>query len=245
MSSSLSSIAWAFKATKPEDKLLILALAEIADNKGNFETSIEELHQLTGLDSGIISSVLRHFLSPMVALINLTPREDKSKELFCGKLMLQQQTSHSLNDIEQINLLAQVQEQHNRIESNKRNNRGKLNRAQRAQVAPLDPSAQQKQYNVLEIHMEQVPDWAEAIMFQKGVLGRKEIWDSLVVDVHQSGERLFSLKQLTNRLHQKIDYFKDLSFKSSKSSGSQRTVRQSALSEFEEKASNYLSRYED
>ena len=93
--------------------------------------------------------------------------------------------------------------------------------------------------------MEQVPDWAEAIMFQKGVLGRKEIWDSLVVDVHQSGERLFSLKQLTNRLHQKIDYFKDLTFKSSKSSGSQRTVRQSALSEFEEKASNYLSRYED
>ena len=80
--------------------------------------------------------------------------------------MLQQQTSHSLNDIEQINLLAQVQEQHNRIESNKRNNRGKLNRAQRAQFAPLDPSAQQKQYNVLR-YMEQVQTGRRRLCFRR------------------------------------------------------------------------------
>lgn len=245
MSSHLTNIAWKFKANKAEDKLIVLALAEIADNKGNFETSIAELRELTGLAEGIVSTVLRHFISPSSPLIALNPNQGKGNETFSGKLLIEQQSYSAPSYSEQDDLLAQVQQQQERLHANKQNNRGKLNRSQRSQIAPLDPSAQRKQYNVLEIHMEKVPDWAEAIMFQKGVLGRKEIWDSLVVDVHESGEKIFSLKQLTNRLHQKIDYFKDQAFGDGKRGNATRAVRQSALSEFEEKASNYLSRFDD
>jgi hypothetical protein len=93
--------------------------------------------------------------------------------------------------------------------------------------------------------MEEIPDWAEGIMFKQGVHNRKEIWDSLVVDVHATGEKLFSLSQLTSRLYQKIRYFKDLSFARLTSNGSNPPVKQSALSVFEEKVMNYLSEDDD
>ncbi|MGR5542736.1 hypothetical protein ACPV5V_29725, partial [Vibrio campbellii] len=76
------------------------------------------------------------------------------------------------------NLMELAREQNERLNQNKQNNKGKLNRSQRSQIAPLHRSSNEKQYNVLQIHMEEIPEWAEGLMFKKGVHGRKEIWDS-------------------------------------------------------------------
>ena len=244
MSSHLTQLAWKYGPVKVEDKLLLLALAEIADNKGNFQTSVEELHQLTGMAQGVISTVLRHFISSNVSLIQLNPNQSKSNPVFSGVLCLEGQSYISESEREQIDLLAQVQQQQERLNANKQNSKGKLNRMQRAQVSPLNSSSSRKQYNVIEIHMEEIHEWAEGIMFQKGVRNTQEVWNSLVEDVHASGEKIFELDKLINRLHQKIDYFKDLSFRD-RSSGKAKPVRQSALSSFEEKAANYMARFDD
>ncbi len=243
MSSHLTQLAWKYGPVKTEDKLLLLALAEIADNKGNFFTSVEELRQLTGMAEGVISTILRHFISPSVSLIQLHPNQSKSNPNFGGMLCLEAQSVDASNEREQVDLLAQVQQQQERLQANKQNSKGKLNRMQRSQVSPLGSSSQRKQYNVIEIHIEEIHEWAEGIMFQKGVRNPQEVWNSLVEDVHGSGEKIFALDKLINRLHQKIDYYKDLSFKDR--SNREKPVRQSALSTFEEKAANYMARFDD
>lgn len=244
MSSKLTDLAWGYRTNKSEDKLLLLALAEVADNKGNFNTSVSELNEMTGMQDGVISTILRHFLSKPTALIALHQREKNNKsEYFSGTLQLEKNVAKSQSEFaeNQFDLLAQAQLQHDRLNSSKKSNKAKLNRSQRAQVAPLNPSAKDKQYSVLEIHMEKIPDWAEGVMFKSGVHKRKEIWDSFVSDVHATGERIFTLAQLTNRLHQKIQYYKELSFSNINQNAPSRPVRQSALSIFEEKVQNYLS----
>ncbi|KGY10874.1 hypothetical protein NM22_18435 [Vibrio tubiashii] len=241
MSAKYTHLAWSYRTLKYEDKLVLLALAEIADRNGNFESSINELVGMTSMSSGILRTVLRHFYSSgEVYFSKLPPREtERNGDTFVGALKLSVQESNTVPVVE-MNLLEMAHEQNERIQQNKNNNKGKLNRSQRSQIKPLNTSSKDKQYNVLQIHMEEIPDWAEGLMFKKGVCGRQDIWNSFVEDVHNTGEKIFSQTQLTNRLHQKIDYFKDESFKVLKSNAKAPVTRQSALSAFEDKFQSYL-----
>ncbi|EJE4555857.1 hypothetical protein [Vibrio parahaemolyticus] len=242
MSAKYTYLAWNYRALKYEDKLVVLALAEVADRNGNFETSINELVEMTNMSSGVLRTVLRHFYSSGdVHFSKLPPREmERNAETFLGTLQLKDQNVKTVPVIE-MNLVEMAHEQNERIQQNKRNNKGKLNRSQRAQIKPLHNPSNEKQYNVLQIHMEEIPDWAEGLMFKKGVCGRQDIWDSFVEDVHNTGEKVFTQTQLTNRLHQKIDYFKEMSFKPLKSNSVASPTRQSALSAFEDKFQGYLN----
>lgn len=237
MSSKLTHLAWSYETRKSEDKLLVLALAEISDNKGNFVTSVSELSEMTGIPSGAIRTILRNFISPQVVLIRLHQRNTNNEE-FSGTLQLEANRNNYLSASRRLDLLAQ--EQNERLNQNKKNNKGKLNRSQRSQIAPLSKSSDEKQYSVLEIHLEEIPDWAEGLMFKKGVAGREDIWGSFVVDVHATGERIFTISQLINRLHQKIEFFKDQSFSRVQHRAASRPAKQSALSDFEEKYKDYL-----
>ncbi|PMJ91305.1 hypothetical protein [Vibrio sp. 10N.261.55.A7] len=242
MSSQFTHLAWSFKAIKHEDKLVLLALADMADNKGNFSTSIDELSEMTSMGGGILRTVLRHFYSSgHIHFSRLPPREqERNAETFLGKLCLDNQVTNTIPVVE-MNLMEMALEQNERLQQNKKNNKGKLNRSQRSQIKPLHVSKDEKQYNVLEIYTEKIHDWAEGVMFKKGVHGRKDIWDSFVADVHETGEKIFSQTQLINRLHQKIDSAKDESFgRLRKDSAQNRPTRQSALSAFEEKFQDYL-----
>ncbi len=159
MSSKLTHLAWSYKAAKAEDKLLLLALAEIADRKGNFETSIAELSEMTGLSDGIIKTSIRHFNSAPISLIKFPPREyNRNAETFLGSLHLDNPNVNSL-PVREMNLMELAKEQNERLNQNKKTNKGKLNRSQRSQIAPLNRSGEEKQYNVLQIHMEEIPDW--------------------------------------------------------------------------------------
>ncbi len=246
MSAKYTHLAWNYRALKYENKLVMLALAEISDRKGHFESSINELTDMTGMSSGVLKTVLRHFYSSgEVNFSKLPSREmERDADTFIGTLMLADQEMKTIPVVE-MNLFEMAQEQNERIQQNKNKNKGKLNRSQRAQIQPLNKSANEKQYNVLQIHMEEIPDWAEGLMFKKGVLGRKDIWDSFVEDIHNTGEKVFSQTQLTNRLHQKIDSFKEMSFKALKGHSNSAPTRQSALSAFEDKFQGYLNDDED
>ena len=247
MSTKLTQLVWNYKTTKAEDKLLLLALAEVADNKGNFRTSLVELVTMTGLPEGVVRTLLQHFKSPTAALVAFHRSENNdSSGHFSGVLQLEKKAEASKDATNQLDLMNLARQQNERLNQNKSHNRAKLNRNQRSQITPLDRNANEKQYSVLQIHMEEIPDWAEGIMFKQGVHNRKEIWDAFVVDVHATEERVFSLSQLTNRLYQKIHYFKDLSFNRVNSAkASNQPVKQSAISVFEEKVMNYLSEDDD
>ncbi|MHA2937910.1 hypothetical protein ACXJY6_06390 [Vibrio sp. RC27] len=246
MSTKLTQLVWNYKTHKAEDKLLFLALAEIADNKGNFCTSMTELVAMTGMPDGVVRTLLQHFTTPATPLISLdrSNKQDLTGQ-FSGCLQIEKNPIQSKTSTGQVDLMKLAREQNERLNQNKTTSRAKLNRNQRSQIAPLDRNANEKQYSVLQIHMEEIPDWAEGIMYKQGVHNRKEIWDAFVVDVHATGEKLFSLSQLTNRLYQKIQHVKDLSFSRVNAKAANRPVKQSALSEFEEKVMNYLSEDDD
>lgn len=244
MSSKLTHLAWNTTTDKIEDKLLLLALAELADNKGNFVASLTELAAMTGLSDSVIRTRLHYFKRPAHELVSLNRTESTSAQ-FSGVLQLEPRVTSAKQAESQLDLINLARQQHERLNQNKPQTSAKLNRNQRAQISPLDSKAKEKQYSVLQIHMQEIPEWAEGIMFKQGVHNRKEIWDSLVVDVHATGEKVFSLSQLTSRLYQKIHYFKDLAFSRVSSQVSNPPVKQSALSVFEEKVMNYLSEDDD
>lgn len=240
MSSKLTHLVWNYRTDKVEDKLMLLALAELSDRKGAFETSVAELAELTSMSSGMVKTVLSHFANSRIKLVKLPPREpQRDNELFSGLLTIDGPQARTLPVVE-MDLMEMAREQNERLNQNKKNNHGKLNRSQRSQITPLNRSREEKQYNVLEIYMEKIPDWAEGLMFKKGVHGRQDIWDAFVVDVHGTGENIFSQTQLINRLHQKIDYFKGQSFSNLEQNAPFRPAKQSALSAFEEKYQDYL-----
>ncbi|MBD1559279.1 hypothetical protein HC752_20265 [Vibrio sp. S9_S30] len=239
MSSKLSSLVWSYKAAKAEDKLLLLALAELADRKGTFCTSITELRDLTELSEGVLKTVLHHLVHNANGLVTLHKSQPPSQKEFVGKLNLGQATNQTPEN--SVDLYALAQQQNERLMQYQNNNKGKLSRTQKAQITPLNRRSTEKQYSVLEIHMEEIPHWAEGLMYKKGVHGRKDIWDSFVIDVHNSGEKIFTINQLTNRLHQKIEHYKNAVFSNSNSNNANRPAKQSALSAFEEKFQDYLN----
>jgi hypothetical protein len=244
MSSKLTQLAWNYTTHNIEDKLLLLALAELADNKGNFIASFAELGALTSISDSVLRARLQHFKRSDLGLITLN-RNESTHDQLCGVLHLEPRVTPVKQAESQLDLINLARQQHERLSQNKPQSNAKLNRNQRAQISPLDNKANEKQFSVLQIHMQEIPDWAEGIMFKQGVHNRKEIWDSLVVDVHATGEKVFSLSQLTSRLYQKIHYFKDLAFSRVSSQASNPPVKQSALSVFEEKVMNYLSEDDD
>ncbi|GAD80831.1 hypothetical protein [Vibrio ezurae] len=239
MSSKITSMVWSLKLVVGESKLVLLALAELADRNGNFQTTYAELQSLTGMSNGAINTILHHLSSNQSKLVNLNNHrtynhsDNLSGSLHLdNNLMISQQSAPVLPD-----LYAQAQTQ--RENFHKRPQKSRLNRGQRSQITPLDKSAKEKTYHIWQVHEAEIHDWAEGLLFKMGVGGNTEIWQSLVQDVHKSGEEIFTLSQLINRLHQKINFYKQSRLANTGNNSFSRPAKQSAMSEFEEKFKDY------
>ncbi|CAM3157698.1 hypothetical protein VIRA109638_15220 [Vibrio rarus] len=241
MSSKMTSMVWDLKAVVGESKFLLMALAELADRNGNFQTTYAELKSLTGISSGATSTILHHLSSNHIKVISLSSRRmNNNSNNVEGSLhlennaMISPQTAPPVPD-----LYAQAQTQRDNF--NRQPQKGRLSRSQRAQVAPLDKLAKEKTFHKIQIHEQEVHDWAEAILFKMGMGGDTEIWRSLVKDVHESDDEIFTLSQLINRLYQKISFYKQSRLSGGANHPYSRPAKQSAMSEFEERFRDYYT----
>ncbi|MEZ9786612.1 hypothetical protein BCV08_11345 [Vibrio breoganii] len=239
MSSKMTSMVWDLKVVVGESKLVLLALAELADRNGNFQTTYTELQSLTGISRGASSTILHHLSGNQSKIISLDGRQTNSYgDRVVGSMHLENNVVISQQStIPATDLYVQAQAQRENI--TRQPQKGRLSRSQRAQVTPLDRSAKEKTYHILQIYEAEIHDWAEGILFKMGMGGDTEIWKSLARDVHESGEQIFTLSQLVNRLHQKISFYKQSRLSSGGNDSFTRPAKQSAMSEFEERFRDY------
>lgn len=259
MSSYLTHLAWQYQTVKPEVKLLVLALAELADNKGNVETSLDELHSLTCMPSGILQTNLSHLVKDKdPVFINVSRGQNGTLN---GRLHLDPNVERPAqqNQFMMADLHTLAREQEEVRQANKKKGPLRLNQAQRKQMQPLHIDPNQKQFHKNEIYTESLHDWANGLMHtgQVAMEDRYEVWEELVKEVHESGKQVFShtnlvqrLKQKISNYHSKIERQKALDKKAEEEKYTpvttrRRPVRRSAISEFEEKAGRLLARFDE
>ncbi len=231
MSSIIIEKAWNVRTTSAQDKLLLIAIADIADRKGHFSTSYDEMASMTSLDYNAIYASLNNLYAHYQIL---QTRRTEDANAILGALIFSESQAAVPNLMQAAELQAQ------RLNKGQTTSNAKLARSQRKQVAPLNISDKEKNVHIFEINLENVPDWAEGLMHKHAVLGRNDIWQSFVEDVWATGEKNFTIGHLIKRLSQKIHDFKELSFPKSNKPLKQEILKQDSVSEFEEKFNNYL-----
>lgn len=232
MSSIFIEKAWNVRITSAQDKLLLIALADISDRQGHFNTSYEELSLMTSLSYDTIFASLNSLYSTYQIL--QTRRTDDTN-IVCGSLSLTEKTQSF------INLQQEAKQQNLRLQQNRQHSNAKLSRSQKKQIAPMNISDKEKNVHIFEVNLENIPSWAEGLMHKHAVLGRQDIWQSFVEEVWATGEKNFTIGHLIKRLSQKIHNFKDLGFSKYQKPLKQEVLKQDSVSEFEEKFSNYLN----
>ncbi|PMO25446.1 hypothetical protein BCT05_16750 [Vibrio breoganii] len=244
---------------KPEVKLLVVALAELADNKGNVETTLDELHSLTCMASNILQTHLTHLVKDKkTVFIDVSKGQNGA---LTGKLALDPNLERPAqqNQNMTLDLHALAQEQLEERQANKKKGPVRLNRAQRKQMNPLHIDPNQKQFHKNEIYTETMHDWANGLLHTSKVAmdDRYGVWEELVKEIHESGIEVFTHTNLVQRLKQKISnyhseverqkalYKKAEEEKYTPVATRRRPVRRSAISEFEEKAGRLLARFDE
>ncbi|WED21688.1 hypothetical protein L3Q72_13905 [Vibrio sp. JC009] len=234
MSSKFLELAWEFKTVTVEEKLFLIAVADISDRNGMFTTTYSELSAMMSVSTSMVTNCF-HKLSQRGGPVKIQVSHNEGN--ISGQLMLQRQnTNEGLNQETRQNLHAMAQRQHENMQYAQPKSKAKLNRSQFAQQRPLTPAKNEKMINIIEITPNEIPNWAETTMYSKGVLGRKDIWLSFVEDVQGTGEKLFPQSMLVDRLTQKIYHFKNDAL--NKPHAGRPVVKQSSRDEYAEKVSN-------
>ncbi|TFH92166.1 hypothetical protein [Vibrio ouci] len=233
MSSKIIEQVWSVKLSNAQDKLLLVALADLSNRKGSFDTSYDELAMMTSLSNENIYESLHRLYSQHQLL---RTRITNNSNIVSGSLTLSTNKELTRDLQEEARLQAQ------KLGNNSHPSNAKLARSQRKQIAPLSISDKEKNIHIYEIYTESVPEWAEGLMHKHAVLGRQDIWESFVKDIYSTGEKNFTIGHLVKRLTQKIYDFKDLSFPKHQKLQRQEVLKQDSVSEFEEKFSNYLNK---
>ncbi|MDG3084617.1 hypothetical protein P7F88_00305 [Vibrio hannami] len=235
MSSRFLELAWNYKTVTAEEKLLLVALADLADRKGHFSTTYTELSQMMSVSNSLIANCLQK-QTQRGGTINI--QTSHSEGTISGQLLLERlNTREDISREEQQNLATMTNYYSgSNQQAAPKQSKARLNRSQFAYQKPLRANKNEKMINIIEITPNEIPSWAETTMYTNGVRGQTEIWKSFVEDVQNTGEQLFPQSMLNDRLTQKIFHFKNDAFKTSRTS--QPMVKQSSRDEYEEKLKN-------
>ncbi|WP_375751751.1 hypothetical protein [Vibrio sp. HN007] len=235
MSSRFLELAWKYKTVTAEEKLLLVALSDLADRKGNFSTTYSELSQMMSASNSLINNCFQKLTQKGGPLRIQTLHGEGN---ISGQLLTERGISNEGISREEQQNLTTMTNYYNASHqpAAPKPSKAKLNRSQFAYQKPLKANKNEKMINIIEITPNEIPSWAETTMYTNGVRGQTEIWKSFVEDVHNTGEQLFPQSMLNDRLTQKIFHFKNDAFKPSRAS--QPVVKQSSRDEYEEKLKN-------
>ncbi len=244
MSSKYLEKAWCYKTVSMEEKLLLVALAELSDRDGAFITSMTELKTMMCASERSIDNLISK-LSVEQTLVgtNKSTTAYRSEGKIKGRLNFdtyvapyeQQHADYSSQPQYQNQQSVQQQPQDTYRNTNR------LSSFHRSQVAPINKSITGKSINIMELSPSVVEDWAEMIMFKSGFVGQTNVWASFVERVKETPNRqLYTLDELTSRLHSHLHSEKTYRQPSSrKQTPNKPQVKHSALDVLEEKISNF------
>ncbi|MDN3612052.1 hypothetical protein ACODM8_17660 [Vibrio ostreicida] len=180
MSSKFIERAWSHSCVTMEEKLVLLALAELADRSGAVITTMGELRDMTNGSESTIEHILGK-LAIEQTLISLNKTQTRKQGNIKCKLNVG--TQHA------IPVYATQSEPIDRVPQ-----------FHKTQVKPLK-AATGKMINVVELSANIIEPWAEVIMFRTGFAGQTSIWAKFVEKVQAIGQPLLSQDDLNSRLH--------------------------------------------
>ncbi len=252
MSSKFIEKAWIFKTVTMEEKLVLVALAELCDRNGAFITSMQELSQMTCGSSQLLDNTLSK-LTMNHAIVGLSKRGAAYREGGAIKGRLNIDVSDAPNDGQVNNHNAQSapyasqqvhqqqvhQQQGFQQQASQQQYAKKLSASHRSQISPLNRNSGGKLINVRELSPNVIEDWAQVIMFKSGFAEQTSVWASFIEKLGYSSQALYSMDEITSRLHSHLHSEKSNHQASRSNPQYRKTVRRSAVDELEEKISNF------
>ncbi|WP_407330746.1 hypothetical protein [Enterovibrio sp. 27052020O] len=244
MSSKYIEKAWCRKTVTAEEKLLLVALAELSDRDGAFITSMSELKAMMCASESLIDNLIGK-LSVDQTLIGTNKRTSsyRSDGKIKGRLNFDSYLDPASTNHVSTNNATQDMPYHS--QQNAPGNPSRISSFHRSQINPLNKSTSGKVINVLELSPNVIENWAELIMFKSGFANQTNVWSSFVERVRENpSQHLFSLDELTSRLHSHLHSEKNYK-QNTKRSYAPQPLRRSALEELEEKISNFNFKDDD
>lgn len=193
MSSKYLARAWDYPCVTCEEKLVLLALAECADQSGAVLSTLSELRAMTSMSDSLLDNVIGK-LSVNGALKGLNKRTALQEGHVKCKLHL---TQDNMLRVEQY---ATINPQGNQPVAQ---NLKTVSRFNQSQIAPLNRQpSKTKTINLRELSPAAIEDWAETVMFKMGYGGQTPVWASYIENLHNAQlAPLQDLDELLRRLH--------------------------------------------
>ncbi|WP_373433516.1 hypothetical protein ACEO96_14930 [Vibrio anguillarum] len=225
MSSKYIEKAWSHQCVTMDEKLVLVALAELADRNGAVITKMSELISMTsGSESALVNVIGKLAINQDIIGLNRRAARDE------GHLQCRLNIGVSYD-------VPQVSEA-----TTPPGSRGsKLPPYHNSQVKPLNShNSSGKTINVSELSHSVIEEWAEIVMFRTGFAGQTSAWAGFVDKLKTSSQQLLDLNEVTTRLHSHLVNEKNYRQKSSFSGKSNaKKVRLSPHQEFKKKMSNF------
>ncbi len=221
MSSKYIERAWVKRTVSADEKLLLLALAELADREGAFYTSMSELKSMMCVSESMIDNLIGKlcFENTLVGL------NKGSSTYRSGKIQ------------GKLNISSPQEENHYVSEAYQQPRR--VSQFQRAHMKSVQTEIQGKVINVRELSPNVVEAWAEGCMFRNGYSGQTNIWAAFIERIREKeADPLISQDVLISRLYAFLHQEKGLEQKVKGNYYSAPKVKRSALDDIETKISN-------
>lgn len=181
MSSKFIERAWSHSCVTMEEKLVLLALAELSDRSGAVITTMDELQAMTNGSESSIDHVLGK-LALEQAIISLSKAQTRKQGSIKCKINVGNQ--HSIPVYATSEPIAKVPQFH------------------KTQVKPLQGSdSGTKTINIMDLSPKVIEAWAEVIMFRSGFANQTSVWASFVDKLKALGQPLMSQDDINSRLH--------------------------------------------
>ncbi len=224
MSSKFIERAWSHSCVTMEEKLVLLALAELSDRSGAVITTMAELQAMTNGSESNIDHILGK-LAIEQAIISLNKTQTRKQGSIKCKINVGNQ--HSLPVYATSEPIAKVPQFH------------------KTQVKPLQKSESTgKTINIIELSPNIIESWAEVIMFRSGFASQTNVWASFVEKVKDLGQPLMSQDDINSRLHAHLhsekSYGQNKGFKNK-----QNTSKMSPNQAFKKKMANFNFDFDD
>lgn len=219
-----------------EEKLLLVALAELSDRDGSFITSMSELKDMMCASENTIDHLLGKLSIEQILIgVNKRTAAYRADGKIKGRLNFHTYLSQ------------QEQNQNNTYNTNPThqdvfNNAKRISNFNRSQISPLNNSTTGKTINVTQLSSNVVEEWAEVMMFRNGYAGQTNLWASFIDRLKENpNKQLYSFDEITSRLHSHLHSEKQYGQgrTTSQYKPVQQPFKRSSIEILEEKISNF------
>lgn len=245
MSSKFLEKAWSQKTVNLEDKLLLVALAELSDRDGAFITSMSQLKEMMCASESMIDNLIAKLsMEQLIIGVNKASASYRTSGKINGRLNFDTYVDHRAveQNVPQGNTGYAQPHANQDVYSNAK----RVSSFHRSQVTPVNKTISGKAINILELSPNVIEPWAEAVMFKSGYGNQTQVWSSFIERIRETpSKQLYSLDELRSRLHSHLHSEKSYKQGYSRSASRPQAVKRGAIDILEEKIANFNFKSDD